>query len=103
MKIFLLSLLLILGVENLQAQAIYYLLYDKDKSEEMGAEDILSVNRAFATWQDSYMIPQINDNKGLWNRTLAVSYRLGKTYLLDIFGMTLAVWFSMRYLGMVPD
>ena len=83
MKKILFSVLLIFSFKNLQSQAIYYLIYDRDKSEKMGAEDILAINRAFATWQDSYMIPQINDNRGLLNRTLSVSYRFGKTFLLD--------------------
>jgi hypothetical protein len=79
-----LLLLFFLGLAQvLAAQPIYYLSYDRDKSAKMGAEDILTFNRAFAEWQDSYMLPQINDNKGLWNKSLAVTYRLGKTVIID--------------------
>lgn len=79
----------------LYAQPNYYLIYDKDLSQTVGAENLITIHKAFYTFQDKYLPPTIIEEPKGWNRkqlfkdnwlvfTTNFLYRTSKTMLIDL-------------------
>jgi hypothetical protein len=80
-KVLVVFLLFLLTIAKLQAQADYNLLYEKPFSEKSGAEDILTIHKAFYLLGDKALPPYLNKDSS--KRGFDIVYRLAKSFLID--------------------
>lgn len=65
------------------AQESYSILADKSFSSITGAQNLLTIDRVAYTFENKLLLPTWFDENSVAGKTLGVSYRLGKTILLD--------------------
>ncbi|HSY75222.1 MAG TPA: hypothetical protein VK890_00100, partial [Bacteroidia bacterium] len=80
-KVFALFFILLLSAAKLQAQAEYNLLYEKPFSEKSGAEDILTIHKAFYLMEDKVLPPYLKKDRS--GKGFDIAYRIAKSFAID--------------------
>ncbi|MEI6508055.1 MAG: hypothetical protein WCO54_06185 [Bacteroidota bacterium] len=72
------ALISLVSIQIIQAQANYYLLYDNNFSSKVGAEDLLTIHKAFYSFEDKYLPPEIFITNKKSGKYLNIFYRASK-------------------------
>jgi len=62
-------------------QAQYYLSFDKTLSEDVGAENIITIHKALYRFENSYLPLKLSDESTVLKKMGGISYRLGKSFI----------------------
>lgn len=68
---------------NIDAQSSYDLLFEKNFSSKTGAEDLLTIHKAFYSVENIYLPPNIVNPKNTSLKLANISYRLMKSFVID--------------------
>ena len=84
-QLFIVNLLIFFVILSgrLNAQTNYYLMYDKGLSQKVGAENLLTIHKAFYSFQEEFLPPRIIEDNWLHSPANSL-YRLAKSYLIDM-------------------
>ena len=71
-------------IAGAQDDRSYVVVVDRDMTPAAGTEDLLSLERAAAAFEDRWLMPTRFDESTRLKRGLGIAYRLGKWYGLDL-------------------
>lgn len=82
-KCLILFLLFFVLVCRTHAQSSYNLLYEKKFSSKTGAEDILTIHKAFYLFEEKYLPPRLMEEKKESSKIFNAGYRFAKSFIID--------------------
>ncbi len=82
-KVLLQTFGLIILSSVLSAQALNVLLYDKEYSMSVGAENVLTLHKLSVELEHKILRPKLFEENTRLRKTAGISYRIAKTFLID--------------------
>ena len=75
------ALIFLSSIQILQAQSNYNLIYDNHFSSKVGAENLLTIHKAFYSFEDKYLPPEIFNGDKKSGKYLNIIYRASKNII----------------------